>query len=263
MAYQSNIDTHCSICKTEYKFKAKSRDELFYEYSKSISEKLETGMLLISSKESSDYNNKIIEQNKNNIELVQNIKYWTNSIILITDSEQHYLGVILTLPIKHSKNFDNYINHYNINIDLYSNITIYLGGPCEKQIIYAIILLDNFNDFLNKYNINTKHFKIIDTTENTSLIFGEFVVIDQLVQFYNQFNINKINLYVFEGVSGWSKSKNINSGQLSAEICKGSWCITKPNLKKFPYNNMWKELENKGIKCPKNPYSATYDENEL
>ena len=106
-SYQSNIDTHCSICKTEYKFKAKSRDELFYEYSKSISEKLETGMLLISSKESSDYNNKIIEQNKNNIELVQNIKYWTNSIILITDSDQHYLGVILTLPIKHSKNLEH------------------------------------------------------------------------------------------------------------------------------------------------------------
>ena len=261
--YQSNIDTHCSICKTEYKFKTKSRDELFYEYSKSISDKLKSGMLLISSKESSNYNKKIIELNKNNLELVKNIEYWTNSIILITESINHYLGVILTLPIKNSKNFDNYINHYNINLNFYKKINIYLGGPCNTNIIYAVVLLDNFYEFLNKYNIDIQYFKIIETNENTSLIFGEFVVINQIAEFYYKFNINKINLYVFEGISGWSKSQNINSGQLSAEICKGSWCITKSNLKKFPYKDMWNELENKGIKCPKNPYTKNYQENEL
>ena len=256
--YQKNIDEVCSICGTNYKYKAKSRDELFKEYTKDIAGKLQTGMLLISSKESSDYNNKIIQQNKNNIQLVQNISYWTNSIILITEDLHHYLGVILTLQIKQSNNFDNYINHYKIDKKLYKDINIYLGGPCEKQIIYSIILINS--TFLNEFNIELKNIKIIEKTDNTSLLFGELFFINQLAKIYHHFTKQQVVLYAFEGISGWSK---VNGEQLLAEISKGSWILSRASINNFPYNNMWEHLEKNGLKCPKNPYSSNYEEDDL
>ena len=252
--YQKNIDEVCSICKTRYKYKAKSRNELFREYTKDLVGKLQTGMLLISSKESSDYNNKIIQQNKNNIELVQNIYYWTQSIILITEDTTHYLGVILTLPIKQSNNFDNYINHYKIDKNLYKDINIFQGGPCEKQIIYSIILINS--TFLNEFNIELKNIKIIETTDNISLLFGELFFINQLTKIYHYFTKQQVVLYAFEGISGWSHV------QIMGELCK-SWVLSKTNINNFPYNNMWEHLEKNGLKCPKNPYSSNYKEDDL
>jgi len=252
--YQKNIDEVCSICGTSYKYKAKSRDELFREYTKDIAGKLQTGMLLISSKESSDYNNKIIQQNKNNIQLVQNISYWTESIILITEDSTHYLGVILTLPIKLSKNFDNYINSYKIDKNLYKDINIYQGGPCEKKIIYSIILINSI--FLNEFNIELKNIKIIETSDNISLLFGELFFINQLAKIYNHFTKQQVVLYAFEGISGWSRV------QILGELCK-SWVLSKANINNFPYNNMWEHLEKNGLKCPKNPYSSNYEEDDL
>jgi putative AlgH/UPF0301 family transcriptional regulator len=204
-------------------------------------------MLLISSKESSDYNNKIIQQNKNNIQLVQNISYWTNSIILITDCNHHYLGIILTLQIKQSNNFDNYINHYKINKNIYKDINIYQGGPCEKQIIYSIILINS--TFLNE-------FKIIETTDNISLLFGELFFINQLAKIYHHFTKQQVVLYAFEGISSWSTT------QLRGELCK-TWKLMKGNIKKFPYNNMWEHFEKLAIGVKKNPYSSNYEQDDL
>ena len=51
--------------------------------------------------------------------------------------------------------------------------------------------------------------------------------------------------------------------QLNAECARGSWALSKASINNFPYNNMWEHLEKNGLKCPKNPYSSNYEEENL
>ena len=247
--YQINSDIICSICKTEYKIKGKSREDLMKELTgDEIIKQIKIGYVFISSKESSIKNIKMLEEYKD-LEFQENIKHWTNSVFLIVENNNGIIAINTNRTIQESYYMDIYYQIYNeyLNINKLKNIinieNIYIGGPCEEKQIFGLIYIKNINDF----KVNLKNVKIINENENNLLIFGEYKYIYKLYQIKPE---NIINLHIYIGYAGWGLT------QLHSEFAKTNWGITNIKIELLYEKKNYEKIEEKNcLFVKKNIYS--------
>jgi putative AlgH/UPF0301 family transcriptional regulator len=217
---QVNSDIICSICKSEYKIKNKSRHEIMTELTgETILNQIKIGFIFLSSIESSKKNINLIEKYRSLL-FYENIMHWTYGVFLIVECNNNGIIAINTnRPIQKSNSYDRYVNYYNEYIkkynlnDIITVNNILIGGPCEEKKIFGLIYLED----LDSFNVNLKNVKLIKHENNKYLIFGEYYLIYKL---YNIKKENILNLHIYCGYAGWSNT------QLISEFAKTTWGIT-------------------------------------
>jgi len=247
--YQINSDIICSVCKSEYKIKGKSREDLMKELTgDTIIKQIKVGHIFISSKESSEKNIELIEE-YNDIEFQENIKHWTYGVFFIVENNGGIIALNTNRTIQQSYYMDIYIKKYedylNIN-NLQNKISIeniYIGGPCEDTKIFGLIYIKNIEEF----NVNLKNVKIIKEIENECVIFGEYCFIYKLNEVKPE---NVIKLHIYSGYAGWGIT------QLHAEFAKTNWGITNVKMDLLFEKNNYELIEQKNcLFVKKNIYS--------
>ena len=247
--YQINSDIICSVCKSEYKIKGKSREDLMKELTgDTITKQIKIGYIFISSKDSSEKNIELMEE-YNDIEFQENIKHWTYGVFLIVENNGGIIALNTNRPIQQSYYMDIYISKYenylNIN-NLQNKISlenIYIGGPCEDTKIFGLIYIKNIEEL----NVNLKNVKIIKENENECVIFGEYCFIYKLNQIKPE---NVIKLHIYLGYAGWGIT------QLHAEFAKTNWGITNVKIDLLFKKNNYELIEqNNCLFVKKNIYS--------
>ena len=247
--YQINSDIICSICKSEYKIKGKSREDLMKELTgDTIIKQIKIGYIFISSKESSEKNIELMEE-YNDTEFHENMKHWTYGVFLIVENNGGIIALNTNRTIQQSYYMDIYIKKYedylNIN-NLQNKISlenIYIGGPCEDTKIFGLIYIKNIEEF----NVNLKNVKIIKENENECIIFGEYCFIYKLNQIKPT---NVIKLHIYLGYAGWGIT------QLHAEFAKTNWGITNIEMNILFEKNNYELIEQKNcLFVEKNIYS--------
>ena len=245
--YQINSDIICSICKTEYKIKGKSREDLMKELTgDEIIKQIKIGYVFISSKESSIKNIKMLEEFKD-LEFQENIRHWTNSVFLIVENNNGIIAINTNRTIQESFYMDIYYQIYNeyLNINKLKNIinieNIYIGGPCDEKQIFGLIYIKNINDF----KVNLKNVKIINQYENNLLIFGEYKYIYKLYHIKKE---NIINLHIYIGYAGWGLT------QLHSEFAKTNWGITNIKIELLYEKKNYEKIEEKNCLFVKKIY---------
>lgn len=220
--YQINSDIICSVCKTEYKIKNKSRKEIMEELTgENIMNQIKLGFIFISSLESSKNNLDLIKK-YNDLLFYENIMNWTYGVFLIVECNNGIIAINTNYSTKKSNMSNKYLNYYNNYLIKYnlqninSSNNIFIGGPCEEENIYGLIYLQD----LDSFNVNLKNVKIIKNQDNKYLIFGEYYLIYKL---YNIKKDNILKLHIYCGYAGWSNT------QLIAEFAKTNWGITNTN----------------------------------
>jgi putative AlgH/UPF0301 family transcriptional regulator len=263
--YQTNIEQICNVCNSNFVFQEHSREELMLKFTgEEIANMIIKGSYLVSSENSSKSNSEIMSKHKEDGELCQNLKHWTNAVFLVTNvygngSDVHILGVSITNSINISSSHQLYFKwirisrHPIINLVQKSlQLDHYIGGPCNPDVPFYLIKTDckDLKDIdLNKHNITT-----VVNDEVNSILFG------QLYEILNSNILVKLNkiyrLSIIWGVAGWSKT------QLLGEIARGGWGLNKPVIydKSLEMNNIWKyflEKENV-IFCGENDYCKVF-----
>ena len=232
--YQVASDKICCICNTEYLIKSKSRDELMKELTgDTIIKQLKCGYIFISSDNSSKENIKLMETYKD-IELHENLLNWTYGVFLIIEHNNNGIIAINTnRPILKSYNYNLYYNVYLNYLKFHkltnlNNKELFIGGPCELNIINSLIIIDD----LKSFNLNLDNIKIINELDNKSLLFGEYKYIYNLYEKYYKIKKNELNIHIYIGYAGWSIT------QLHSEFAKTNWGITNINFELlFKTNN--------------------------
>ena len=247
--YQINSDIICSVCKTEYKIKGKSREDLMKELTgEVITKQIKIGYIFISSKKSSEKNIELMEE-YNNIEFQENMKHWTYGVFLIVENNGGIIALNMNRTIQQSYYMDVYINKYEDYLNknnLKNKINmenIYIGGPCEDYKIFGLIYIKNIEEL----NVNLKNVKIIKETENECIIFGEYCFIYKLNEVKPE---NVIKLHIYSGYAGWGIT------QLHAEFAKTNWGITNVKMDLLFEKNNYELIEQKNcLFVKKNIYS--------
>ena len=247
--YQINSDIICSICKSEYKIKGKSREDLMKELTgDTIIKQIKIGYIFISSKDSSQKNIELMEE-YNDTEFHENMKHWTYGVFLIVENNGGIIALNTNRTIQQSYYMDIYIKKYedylNIN-NLQNKISIeniYIGGPCEDNKIFGLIYIKNIEEF----NVNLKNVKIIKENQNKCIIFGEYCFIYKLNKIKPT---NVIKLHIYLGYAGWGIT------QLHAEFAKTNWGITNVKMNLLFEKNNYELIEQKNcLFVKKNIYS--------
>lgn len=253
--YQINSDIICSVCKTEYKIKNKSRKEIMEKLTgENIMNQIKLGFIFISSTESSQNNLELIKKYDDAL-FYENILHWTYGVFLIVDCNNNGIIAINTnRSIKKSNLLNKYINYYNNYLVKYNlqNITniininnIFIGGPCEEEKIFGLIFLED----LDSFNVNLKNVKIIKNENNKYLIFGEYYLIYKL---YNIKKNNVLKLHIYCGYAGWSNT------QLISEFAKTTWGITNTNCHVLFENDNYNLIKHENcLFVKKNIYSES------
>tara|TARA_B110000114_G_C15062847_1_gene386133 strand:- start:21 stop:1436 length:1416 start_codon:yes stop_codon:yes gene_type:complete len=247
--YQINSDIICSVCKTEYKIKGKTREDLMKEITgEVITKQIKIGYIFISSNKSSENNIKLIEE-YNDIEFQENMKHWTYGVFLIVENNCGIIALNMNRTIQQSYYMDIYINKYRNylnNHNLKNKIetgNIYVGGPCEDDKLFGLIYIKNIEEF----NVNLKNVKIIKETEKECVIFGEYCFIYKLNEVKPE---NVIKLHIYLGYAGWGIT------QLHAEFAKTNWGITNVKMDILFEKNNYELIEQKNcLFVKKNVYS--------
>ena len=247
--YQVSSDTICSICKTEYKIKGKSRMDLMRELTgDEIIKQIKIGYIFISSKDSSEKNIELMEEYKN-IEFQENMKHWTYGVFLIVENNGGIIALNTNRTIQQSYYMDIYISKYENYLyknNLKNKIcieNIYIGGPCEDTTVFDLIYIKNIEEL----NVNLKNVKIIKQNENESLIFGEYSFIYKLNEIKPE---NVVNLHIYLGYAGWGIT------QLHAEFAKTNWGITNTKIDLLFKKNNYELIKQKHcLFVKKNIYS--------
>jgi ubiquitin-conjugating enzyme E2 J2 len=247
--YQINSDIICSVCKTEYKIKGKSRKNLMTELTgEVITEQIKIGYIFISSKESSEKNIELMKE-YNDIEFQENMKHWTYGVFFIVENNGGIIALNTNRTIQQSYYMDIYINKYEDYLNrnnLKNKINmenIYIGGPCEDTKIFGLIYIKNIEEL----NVNLKNVKIIKETENECVIFGEYCFIYKLNEVKPE-NVTKLHIYL--GYAGWGIT------QLHAEFAKTNWGITNVKMDLLFEKNNYELIEQKNcLFVKKNVYS--------
>lgn len=247
--YQVDSDLICSVCKSKYKIKGQSREEIMNNLTgTTIINQIKLGYVFISSETSSKSNLELVSIH-NNIELEENILHWTYGVFLIVENTNGIIAINTNRNIKKSKFYEKYITLYNNYLNTYnlnniSNVnSIFIGGPCEINTIFGLIYLKD----LNSFNVNLKNVKIINETNNNYLIFGLYHYIYKLYQIKPE---NILNLHIYLGYAGWS---NV---QLISEFAKTNWGITNISVDILFENNNYDLINQKNcLFVKKNIYS--------
>jgi putative AlgH/UPF0301 family transcriptional regulator len=243
---------------------------------------LNLGFLIISSKESSNYNSYVMEQNKEDSKLIGNISNWTNAIYLITkvrkenDSINPTDGIYaidLTRPIKvvpkYVFSLDNKIIHlrsiwkkyYSDIMELeFLDVKLFIGGPCNPEYCTGVCILED----ISRFSITFKDSNLVPTLNqnNKSVIVGPIRNIMKLVKFYYKRTKKKVKINGYLGFAGWNRT------QLLGEISRGGWgmCMSHiEDITKKSYENIWEDIYNTGrpMFAPKTDYSNNYDISSL
>ena len=218
--YQVNSDLICSVCNSNFKIKGKSREELMKELTgDEIIKQLELGYVFISSKSSSESNLKVLDEYED-IELPENIKHWIYGVFLIINKNENGIIAINTnrniqkscLTKIYYENYKKYIEQNQLN-DIIDINDIYIGGPCENDIIVGLLYIKK----LEYMNVNHENIKIIYHNDNNYVIIGEYKFIYTI---YHTNPENNIKLRLYMGYAGWSIT------QLYGEFAKTNWGIS-------------------------------------
>ena len=170
--YQTDIDEKCNVCLSKFTIKPNSRHEMILGFTgKELANMLDTGFLIVSSKESSNYNSYIMEQNKDDLKLIGNLSNWTNAIYLITkvikendniNPTDGIYAIDLTRPIKEVPKYvfslDNKIirlrsiwrKYYSDIMELeFLDIKLFIGGPCNPEYCTGVCILEDISRFFS------------------------------------------------------------------------------------------------------------------
>ena len=266
--YQTNIDTVCNVCLSEFTIKPPTRHEKFLGYTgEDLANMLDVGYLIISGKESSEHNEFLMEKYKENTRLINNIKHWTRGVYLITDIIKRngvndgILAVNLTKPLDKIPNTivnidDNVLNFRNIWNYYYNYITklpyvklkYYMGGPCNPEECRGICIVKN----IKKYDIQFKTLSIIPSTASEDVIVGPLNSVVKLAEFLYKHDSSITTIYTFIGFAGWSRT------QLLGEISRGGWGMCRFNINDFKSD--WNKVYEKGpMFAQKTEYSDNYN----
>jgi len=252
---QVNSDTICNVCNSEYKIKYKTRNEIMSELTgEEIIQQIKLGYVFISSIESSLKNIDLTKKYKS-LYFYENIMNWTYGVFIIVEKNEGILALNTNRPISQSYSIEHYYNIYKnyieINqiqqIDILEETTIndkiFIGGPCENKILFALIYLKNLDEF----NVTFKNVKLVQKSDNEYLIFGEYKYIYKLYLIKPEYVI-KLHLYL--GYAGWSNT------QLISEFAKTNWGITNTNMNILFEKNNYKLIKQENcLFVNKNIYS--------
>lgn len=262
--YQTGIEEKCNVCQTNFNIIKYSRKNVMLEFTGTeIANMLEKGFYIISSKNSSECNEKQVKMLTNPTH-INNIKHWIKSVYLITeivpsDSSDGVHGVNLTRNINISEHSELYFNwliyerYISNSRDL--DIEHYIGGPCSEHEPYFITMI--YSNMDNVCDLKSIGVSKVITIGNKTVIFGHMrAIIHILHQHYNMIIHNdsdKIFLNVVWGMAGWSRT------QLLGEIAKGNWGMAKGYIQEiFPRRNqLWNILQgsSRAIYCGENDFS--------
>lgn len=256
--YQTNIEKICNVCNGEFKVKEYSRDELMLQFTgQELSDMIQKGCYLVSSKKSSSSNLELINKYKNDSDLCNNLKHWTKAVFLITNiigktPDIHVLAISLTNVISIDLCPQLYFDWIRLNkhyfFQLNKCITHIIGGPCNPRVpFYLINVKQKVIENLNFEMLNIV--KVFSNGEDT-YIFG------QLYEFLNSFAYKSIhsvnNVFVIWGIAGWSKT------QLLGEIARGGWGLSNPTILSYRNinSNLWNSIIEKErvLFCKNNDY---------
>ena len=142
------------------------------------------------------------------------------SVVLICDldEDKNPMGFILNKPLE--------INLSNIFSEVKKKFKIYFGGPVSRDTLFCI----------HKTNLKLKYSKQI--TKDLSYGFD----LDEIITKTENGELNKNNLMIFLGYSGW------NNHQLYNELNEKCWKINKDYSKNIftkSKDNLWKKLTKK------------------
>ena len=281
--YQTDIDEKCNVCLSKFIVKPDSRHEMILGFTgKELANMLDLGFLIVSGKESSNYNSYVMEQNKDEKKLIGNISNWTNAIYLITkvrkenDSINPTDGIYaidLTRPIKvvpkYVFSLDNKIIHlrsiwrkyYSDIMELeFLDIKLFIGGPCNPEYCTGVCILED----ISRFSITFKDSNLVPTLNqnNKSVFVGPIRNIMKLVKFYYKRTQKKVKINGYLGFAGWNRT------QLLGEISRGGWgmCMSHiEDITKISYKNIWEDIHNTGrpMFAPKTDYSNNYNISSL
>ena len=268
--YQTGIESTCNVCSSKFEIIEFNRKDLMLEFTgNEISNMLDEGFYIVSSKKSSEYNKEIIEKHKTDKELVDNISHWTYSVFLITQvikspEGDSIHGVSLTNIVPRLSDKPNiyfkwttYKKYLNLNL---FNITHYIGGPCCPDIAYCLVTIDKNNKNLIKFRKEDANLVKTITYDNYIILFAKLDVIIYLQGHYPYMFKrgigDNINLRVIWGLAGWSRT------QLLGEIAKGSWGMCRGDINElFPIQKqLWESLNksSRPIYSGANDFSQKY-----
>jgi len=281
--YQTDIDEKCNVCLSKFTIKPDSRHEMILGFTgKELANMLDTGFLIVSSKESSNYNSYIMEQNKDDLKLIGNLSNWTNAIYLITkvikendniNPTDGIYAIDLTRPIKEVPKYvfslDNKIirlrsiwrKYYSDIMELeFLDIKLFIGGPCNPEYCTGVCILED----ISRFSITFKDSNLVPTLNqnNKSVIVGPIRNIMKLVKFYYKRTQKKVKINGYLGFAGWNRT------QLLGEISRGGWgmCMSHiEDISKISYKNIWEDIYNTGrpMFAPKTDYSNDYNISSL
>jgi len=281
--YQTDIDERCNVCLSKFTVKPEGRHKMILGFTgQELANMLDIGFLIVSGKESSNYNSYIMEQNKEDLKLISNIEHWTNALYLITNvvKEDNIIkpsdgicAIDLTRPIKIVPQYvftlDDKVIHLrsiwkkyysDINEMKFLDLELFIGGPCNPEYCTGICILDD----ISKYPITFKISKIIPTLNdnNKNIIVGPIRNIIKLVRFYYKKTKKRVKVNCYLGFAGWNRT------QLLGEISRGGWGMCMSDMKDIlmiQNENMWEDIYNTGrpMFAPKTDYSNSYDISSL
>ncbi len=263
--YQTDIEQICNVCKGKFNIVEFSRNELMLQFTgKDLANMIKLGNYIVSSEKSSNYNSKLINENSSNTELVENIKHWTKSVLLIThclqsgsDESIHAINITRNIVLSDYPrlyfNWQMLKNYFDLKR---VHPEFYIGGPCESNKCFALVRFNyEYKNLLNFTEIDYN--LVINGTE--TILFSKIEIIIYLLNHYpNCFiynNKDKIEVKIVWGIAGWSKT------QLLGELAKGSWGISRPYMKEImEENELWEKLikSSRPIYCGINDFSEKY-----
>lgn len=256
--YRTNIDETCNVCLTKFNVKPPDRYEMMLKYAgNEMAKLLIPSTFMVSDKTVSENNIDAIKKHKEDQFFTHSVNHWTYGVYLITDviknnnSDDTILGVDFTRPItqlptqfytldKKILNIQSIWKKYDFIKNIpFINIKYFIGGPCNPEAGVALVYLPE----INKSKIDLSEFRIIKL-EDKSCVYGPIEYVVQLiVYFYKNVSIfEKIDMYAFVGVAGWSRE------QLLGEISRRHWGLCNSKLDDLInyQNNMWENIYNSG-----------------
>ena len=262
--FQTKIESFCLACNSTYSKILINRHKLMSSFTGTeIQELIKTGSFIISTKEGSKKNEKIIEKHKDNINLVNNLNMWTFAVYIIIDTpgnkdNQFIYAVDLTKPIPKMIDIFKGLNSEVINVKKiwkkyeaidkipWLDIKYFQSGPIFNKRFYSLLFIQRFKQL-------PKNIIILAEENNNLIIAGFLMELYNIAKFYFE-NIKreKLKIFIFASFAGWSR------GQLVSECAIGSWAFCKASYNDFKLesNIMWSKIYNldKTINIPKNEF---------
>jgi len=247
--HQTNIESVCNVCNTQFKIKTANRQEIMMSFTgKELSDMVNLGFIIVCSKKHSDDIEKIKKEPGVPENLINNLNNWCKGVYFINDissrdNDDSICAINLTNKVdlesmmididsnKHSLK-SIWLSYYNDLTNVNFKFQFYIGGPCVPQHITGLCILDN------ELVKNTNDINVIDlvNSDNKKILVAPIKIL-ALFLINNKIS-NDIIIHAFFGFAGWGRT------QLLGEMVKGSWGLVKMDMQDMIINKLWDKYIN-------------------